>query len=95
MGGLFTAWKDGARAFNHSGYYSEMKSQGQPPLGFYLRVVQHLLPRQPQAAGTAVVVTSPDRAYPVAKALTYQAQQVEMLLGGASSTPHAQCALAR
>lgn len=74
MGGLFTAWKDGARAFNHSGYYSEMKSQGQPPLGFYLRVVQHLLPRPPQPAGTAVVVTSPDRAYPVAKALTYQAQ---------------------
>ena len=73
-GDIFTAWKDGERTFNHSGYNSEMSSRGQPPLGFYMRVMEHLLPKPPQPAGTAVLVTSPDRANPVVKALSYYGQ---------------------
>jgi len=73
-GDLFTTWRDGARTFNHTGYNSDMSSRGQPPLGFYLQAMAHALPPPPQPAGTVLLVTSPDIANPVVKALTYQAR---------------------
>lgn len=73
-GDLFTSWKDGARTFNHSGYNSEMGSRGQPPLGFYYRVMAHALPADPHRPSTVVLVTSPDLASPVVRALKHQAQ---------------------
>ena len=66
-GDLFTAWRNGNRTFTHAGYNSQMSGRGQPPLGFYLRAMAH---RQEESAlASTVLVTSPDRASPVVRAL--------------------------